>query len=71
MEQPAPNSISIGNYNVGESIGKGVFSVVKEATHRITGQKVALKIVDRTKVKEKDLRTLVREMQVGAILYLC
>ncbi|KNC83149.1 CAMK/CAMKL/MARK protein kinase, variant [Sphaeroforma arctica JP610] len=59
---------SIGNYALGETLGKGVFSVVKESTHLITGQKVAVKVVDRTKVKEKDLKTLVREMQVMKLL---
>eukprot|EP00123_Amoebidium_parasiticum_P001587 comp12715_c0_seq1/m.7814 comp12715_c0_seq1/g.7814 ORF comp12715_c0_seq1/g.7814 comp12715_c0_seq1/m.7814 type:complete len:669 (-) comp12715_c0_seq1:568-2574(-) len=59
---------SIGNYVLGRTLGKGVFSVVREATHIITGQAVAVKIVDRNKVKEKDLKTLVREMQVLKLL---
>eukprot|EP01134_Creolimax_fragrantissima_P001902 CFRG1902T1 len=59
---------AIGNYALGETLGKGVFSVVKASTHLITGQKVAVKVVDRTKVKEKDLKTLVREMQVMKLL---
>ena len=35
---------TIGNFILGKSLGKGTFGKVKIGTHKITGEKVAIKI---------------------------
>lgn len=45
------------NYKIGKRIGHGAFSKVKLADHVATGHKVAIKIIDRKKIKELDLAT--------------
>ncbi|KAJ3034815.1 hypothetical protein HDV00_004610 [Rhizophlyctis rosea] len=42
------NSVnSVGNYVFGKTLGEGTFGKVKLAVHRLTGQEVAIKIVDK------------------------
>ncbi|ORX75631.1 Pkinase-domain-containing protein [Anaeromyces robustus] len=38
---------SIGGYHIGKTLGKGSFGKVKLGVHKLTGQKVAIKIVDK------------------------
>ncbi|XP_059057603.1 uncharacterized protein LOC131851174 [Achroia grisella] len=61
---------SIGNYLMtGKVLGKGHFARVEEATHRIIGKKVAIKIIDLTCIKEEYARrNLHREPRVMAKL---
>ena len=40
-------------YSVGEVLGQGSFGVVKEVTNKLTGQKFAMKIVNKEKVSKK------------------
>ena len=52
----------IGNYIVGKTLGEGAFAKVKSATHAITGTHVAMKIINKTKIKDPYvLRNLHRE----------
>ena len=44
----------IGNYELGKTLGKGTFGKVKEATHITTGEKVAVKIIDKKSIEEED-----------------
>ncbi|CAG8593098.1 11462_t:CDS:10 [Paraglomus brasilianum] len=46
-ELSTPDIASIGNYILGEPLGAGSYGNVKLATHRMTGQKVAIKIIDK------------------------
>ena len=39
-------------YHMGEILGQGSFGVVREATHRTTGKKFAIKAVSKDKVSE-------------------
>jgi len=41
------NINSIGSYHIGKTLGKGSFGKVKLGIHKLTGQKVAIKIVDK------------------------
>ena len=51
-----PNaSIKIGNYILGETLGNGTFGKVKSAIHHNTKQKVAVKILNREKIKTLDV----------------
>ncbi|XP_034835039.1 serine/threonine-protein kinase MARK2-like [Maniola hyperantus] len=61
---------SVGNYLMtGKVLGKGHFARVEEATHRIIGKKVAIKIIDLTCIKEEYARrNLHREPRVMAKL---
>ncbi len=45
----------VGVYDLGPTLGKGAFGIVKEATNSDTGEKVAIKIFDKEKIKEEDL----------------
>eukprot|EP01134_Creolimax_fragrantissima_P002811 CFRG2811T1 len=58
----------VADYLLGETIGKGRYSVVKLASHYITKEKVAVKIVSKRKLSKEDLRVLKREMQVMTLL---
>ncbi|CAG8535677.1 760_t:CDS:10 [Ambispora gerdemannii] len=46
-ELSTPKIKSIGNYILGEDLGEGSFGQVKLATHRLTGQNVAIKIIPK------------------------
>ncbi|KAJ3034559.1 Map microtubule affinity-regulating kinase, partial [Rhizophlyctis rosea] len=43
----------LGDYQVGKTIGQGAFSKVKLGFHKETGQKVAIKIIDKKQVAAK------------------
>ncbi|KAJ3065468.1 MAP/microtubule affinity-regulating kinase 3 [Podochytrium sp. JEL0797] len=43
----------LGNYNVGKTVGQGAFSKVKLGVHKETGQKVAIKIIDKKLMAQK------------------
>ncbi|KPL96809.1 5'-AMP-activated protein kinase catalytic subunit alpha-2-like protein [Sarcoptes scabiei] len=48
-------SIKIGHYILGQTLGTGTFGKVKIATHQITHHKVAVKILNRQKIKNLDV----------------
>jgi len=45
----------IGAYRIERTLGEGSFGKVKLATHNVTGQKVALKIIGRKKLISRDM----------------
>jgi len=45
----------IGHYILGETLGFGTFGKVKTAKHQLTGHKVAVKILNRNKIKNLDV----------------
>lgn len=47
--------LNIGAYQIIKTLGEGSFGKVKLATHRITGQQVALKIIARKKLISRDM----------------
>lgn len=47
--------VKIGNYVIGETIGSGTFGKVKIGIHIVTKVRVAVKIVNRTRLKELDV----------------
>ena len=58
-----------GQFIIGEEIGKGTFGVVRIATHIITGEKVAVKMLYKEKiVEESDKKRLEREIKILKIL---
>lgn len=42
----------IGNYFVGKTIGQGTFGKVRVGTHVLTEEKVAIKILEKDKIKD-------------------
>ena len=58
------SEIGIGNYIIGETLGAGTFGKVKVGVHKTTKLQVAVKIVNRNKIKELDVAgKLKREIQ--------
>ncbi|KAL0075912.1 kinase-like domain-containing protein [Phycomyces blakesleeanus] len=61
--------IRIGQYNIIKTIGTGSFGKVKLAVHASTGQKVAMKIINRKKIASMDMGGRVkREIQYLKLL---
>ncbi|XP_020706710.1 serine/threonine-protein kinase SIK3-like isoform X3 [Athalia rosae] len=56
--------IRVGYYELEKTIGKGNFAVVKMATHVVTKSKVAIKIIDKTKLNEENLAKIFREVYI-------
>ena len=52
--RPGPSITSglvVAHYELGDTIGSGSFGKVKKAKHKKTGHEVAVKIVNRNKIK--------------------
>jgi serine/threonine protein kinase len=45
------NEIRIGQYRFSKNLGKGSFGMVKMAFHEQTGHKVAIKILNKKKIR--------------------
>ena len=56
---------TIGNFILGKSLGKGTFGKVKIGTHKITGEKVAIKILLKEKLIDNiDKTRMMREIKI-------
>ncbi|XP_003738797.1 5'-AMP-activated protein kinase catalytic subunit alpha-2-like [Galendromus occidentalis] len=57
MSERAKNSpyVKIGHYTLGHTIGTGTFGKVKIGKHQLTGSKVAIKILNRQRIKNLDV----------------
>ena len=49
------NQVKIGHYVLMETLGTGSFGKVKKAKHQLTGHTVAIKILNRNKIKTLDV----------------
>ncbi|KAI9260563.1 kinase-like domain-containing protein [Phascolomyces articulosus] len=58
----------IGNYNFLEQIGHGKFSVVMLAEHYITGERFAIKIIDKREHEYRVMSRLVREVTLMELI---
>ena len=68
-EKNKKNKNIIEDYIIKETLGKGTFSVVKLGEHVETKQKVAIKILDKEKIKTKeDLARIQREIKILSML---
>jgi len=47
--------VKIANYIIGETLGSGTFGKVKVGIHQLTGHKVAIKVMNRQKIKSLDV----------------
>ena len=60
---------SLGNYTFVKTIGEGTFGKVKLAIHKLTQEKVAIKILEKNKIKtKKDLERIEKEIKYMKIL---
>jgi serine/threonine protein kinase len=56
---------NIEEYRLGSEIGKGSFATVKQAVHKQTGEKFAIKVYDKNKLVDSARRgTVKREIQI-------
>ncbi len=58
--QKTPPQIYLPNYRIGKTLGIGSFGKVKVAEHVLTGHKVAIKILNRKKIKAIHMEEKVR-----------
>ncbi|XP_071958442.1 uncharacterized protein [Antedon mediterranea] len=58
----APDSKMTGLYDIKETLGRGHFAVVKLARHVFTDEKVAVKVIDKTKLDEISKAHLLQEV---------
>ena len=55
----------IDDYLIGKEIGKGSYAIVKQAIHKQTGQKYAIKIYEKSKLSDPARKSTVRrEIQI-------
>nr|XP_006820498.1 PREDICTED: SNF-related serine/threonine-protein kinase-like [Saccoglossus kowalevskii] len=52
-----------GNYDLEETLGRGHFAIVKLARHVFSGEKVAVKVIDKTKLDEVSQAHLFQEVR--------
>jgi len=52
------------NYDVGDEIGRGAFSVVKKCRHKRSGTDFAIKFIEKRHVDKQDLMLLGREIEI-------
>ncbi|XP_015460826.3 hormonally up-regulated neu tumor-associated kinase homolog A [Astyanax mexicanus] len=60
----------VGNYLIGRKLGEGSFAKVREGLHALTGEKVAVKVIDKRKAKKDSYVTknLRREGQIQQMI---
>ncbi|KFR09347.1 Hormonally up-regulated neu tumor-associated kinase, partial [Nipponia nippon] len=65
-----PYSKQVGNYLVGKMINKGSFAKVMEGLHIPTGEKVAVKVIDKRKAKQDSyiLKNMKREPRIHQMI---
>jgi len=56
---------NIGHYSIEKSIGEGTFGKVKLGTHHLTGEKVAIKILEKDRITDvSDVERVAREIHI-------
>jgi len=59
----------IGHYQLGPAIGEGTFGKVRLGTHVLTGEKVAIKILEKSKIADSsDIDRVAREIHILKIV---
>ncbi|KAM3316470.1 hypothetical protein ACQJBY_034533 [Aegilops geniculata] len=64
MEEEPPAPRVVGEYELGEMVGKGTFAEVFRAVHAPTGARVAVKEIDRRRVDDHVRRGILQEMSI-------
>ena len=56
---------SLGQYALGKTLGRGTFGKVKVAVHRHTQQQVAVKVLEKQRIKDAgDVDRVMRELNI-------
>ncbi|XP_013403241.1 hormonally up-regulated neu tumor-associated kinase [Lingula anatina] len=65
-----PHTKKVGNYLIGKTLGRGSFAKVKLGLHLLTGEKVAVKCIDKKKTREDSYvrKHLRREGKIMSLL---
>lgn len=59
----------VGNYKLGRDLGKGTFGKVKVGTHETSGEKVAIKVLEKEKIIDvNDVERVAREIHILRIV---
>ena len=59
----------MGHYKLGRDLGKGTFGKVKVGTHSLTGEKVAIKVLEKDKIIDvNDVDRVAREIKILKIV---
>ena len=53
-----------GSYDLGETIGEGHYAVVKLGKHVFTGEKVAVKVIDKMKLDQSTRTQMLQEVKL-------
>merc|ERR1719399_197238 len=65
----ATDGKNIGQYIIGKSIGEGTFGKVKLGTHILTGEKLAVKVLEKCRIVEvADVERVAREIHILKML---
>jgi serine/threonine protein kinase len=72
-EEPAKKNANkgkvVGNYVLGRDLGKGTFGEVMVGTHSLTGEKVAIKVLEKEKIIDvHDVERVAREIHILKIV---
>lgn len=64
-QEVRPRTKSIGHYILGKTIGEGTFGKVKLGTHILTGERVAVKVLEKERIVEvADVERVAREVHI-------
>ncbi|OMJ69287.1 hypothetical protein SteCoe_33028 [Stentor coeruleus] len=65
QQVPAPKERDIGDYTISKTIGEGTFGKVKLGFHKMTGEKVAIKILEKNRIIDvADIERVSREIHI-------
>mmetsp|Transcript_64297 Transcript_64297/g.119493 ORF Transcript_64297/g.119493 Transcript_64297/m.119493 type:complete len:821 (-) Transcript_64297:133-2595(-) len=68
--QVRPRAKSIGHYVLGKTIGEGTFGKVKLGTHILTGERVAVKVLEKERIQEvADVERVAREVHILKLIH--
>ena len=60
-----PKEVDIGDYTIGKTIGEGTFGKVKLGVHKMTAEKVAIKILEKKRIIDvADIERVAREIHI-------
>jgi len=62
-DQEAENQLK-KDYKIESVIGQGAFATVRKGKHRVTGDRVAIKILSKRKMTEEDIVGMQNEIQI-------